>query len=879
MLQLKGITKDYSAGGTDVHALRGVDLSFRESEFVSVLGPSGCGKTTLLNIVGGLDHYTDGDLIINGRSTKDYKDADWDAYRNHSIGFVFQSYNLIPHQSVIANVELALTLSGVSKAERTEKATRVLEQVGLSDQLYKKPNQLSGGQMQRVAIARALINDPDILLADEPTGALDSETSGQTMALLEEISRGKLVIMVTHNPDLADRYSTRIIRLLDGRVTSDTNPPTEAEEREFAPPKPKRPSMSFFTALTLSFTNLMTKKGRTLLTAFAGSIGIIGIALIMSLSNGLQTYIDNTERDTLSSYPITIEHESMDLGGLIQSFTGQGIREEHPLDRVYANTFMAKIMNTMLSEVKQNDLNAFKKHIEANAEELEKYTTAISYSYNVPLNLYSDTANGLEQVNPSLMMSQISNGVTTGVSGGSGMGGGLGGMSSMTNMDMWRPLIPNKDFLEEQYEVVAGKLPESYDEAVLVVTENNEIPDVLLYSLGLKTQAEYDAMLQAMLKGEALNDASTSYAYEEILALEFSLILAPDLYEKSGAGWEDRSGDAAYMADLAEKSGKVRLVGILRPNPDAAAVASDVFIGYTTELMEHMIAGVNDSEIVKQQLANPDADVFTGIAFESSDEPTFKTMDDVVAYINSIPDDAMRQQTAGGIEQMKAAGMPDAQILAMMNEMAAQATTDATYDGNLAKLSVTDLEHPSSINIYASSFENKDAVADFITRYNDTLPEGAGITYTDYVGLLMSSITTVINAISIILIAFVSISLVVSSIMIGIITYISVLERTREIGILRAIGASKRDIARVFNAETLIIGFSAGLLGIIVTALLCIPANAIVLHLTDIPNVALLPAVGAVALVLISMFLTFIAGLLPSRMAAKKDPVVALRTE
>ena len=884
MLQLKNITKVYTSGDTDVHALRGLNLSFRESEFVSILGPSGCGKTTLLNIIGGLDHYTAGDLVINGKSTKDFRDGDWDAYRNNSIGFVFQSYNLIPHQNVISNVELALTLSGVSKAERVDRAKNVLERVGLGDQFYKKPNQLSGGQMQRVAIARALINDPDILLADEPTGALDSETSVQVMELLREIAQDKLVIMVTHNPELADTYSTRIIKLLDGRMISDTDEVDASDApNDF---KVRRTSMSFGTALALSFKNLLTKKARTLLTAFAGSIGIIGIALIMSLSNGMQEFIDETERDTLSSYPITIEHESMDLTSMIQSFQGSdGLREERELNKVYANTFMYKMMNTMMSEVKQNDLAAFKKYVEnleadpnvLDSEKLSTFTTAISYSYNIPLNLYHTTRDGtLELVNPNPMMSQMRGGMGGGASGSGGMSGlnlmGSGGM------DLWRPLIPNPDFLAEQYEVVSGKMPEHYDEAVLIVTESNEVPDILLYSLGLKTQKDYDAMIKAVMRGDAVDDTAESFEYDEITALRYPMLLPTDIYEKQGNAWVDMSENEDFMYNVAADAIKVKIVGILRPNPDAAAVASDVFIGYTTELMDYIITHTAEAEIVKLQQDNPDIDVFTGLPFEGADEPMFKSMDDIIDYINTLPEEE-RTEAATQMEQATQFGIPEEQLLAMMNEMSVQMQTDATYDGNIKKLGVTDLDHPSTINIYASSFENKDAIADFIVRYNETVEEGGDITYTDFVGLLMSSITTVINAISIVLIAFVSISLVVSSIMIGIITYISVLERTREIGVLRAIGASKRDISRVFNAETLIIGLSAGLLGIIITALLCIPANAIVLYLTDIPNVALLPVNGAVALIIISMVLTFIAGLLPSRMAARKDPVVALRTE
>jgi len=886
MLQLKDIKKVYSAGGTDVHALRGLDLTFRESEFVSVLGPSGCGKTTLLNIVGGLDQYTSGDLVINGKSTKKFRDGDWDAYRNNSVGFVFQSYNLIPHQNVISNVELALTLSGVSKAERAERAKKVLERVGLSDQLYKKPNQLSGGQMQRVAIARALINDPDILLADEPTGALDSETSVQVMELLREIAADKLVIMVTHNPDLADTYSTRIIKLLDGNIISDSNP-FEPEADEANSFNMRRTSMSFGTAVSLSFKNLLTKKARTLLTAFAGSIGIIGIALILSLSNGMQTYIDKTERDTLSSYPITIEHEAMDLGGMLKSFQGEGDSKQHELNKVYANTFMVKMLNTMMSEVKQNDLAAFKVHIEDNWEYVDSITTAVSYSYNIPLTLYHKMPDGsLEKVNPSFMTETMSASQNAGQSAfTSGTGGGdtsamsaFGGMNITGMSSMWRPLIDNKTFLEGQYEVVSGKIPGSFDEAALIVTENNEVPDILLYSLGLKSKAEYDAMMQALMRGEAVTDSPSSYEYDEITSLEFPLILPTDTFSFENGVWVDKSEDVVYMQTIADSAQTVRVVGILRPNPDAAAVASDVFIGYTTELMDYLIDSVNDAAIVKDQLANPEINVFTGMAFAASGEPAFKTMADVMAYVATLPDEE-RMATEAQFSQAQALGIPDEQMVAMMNQMAEETRSDATYEDNIKRLGVTDKSHPSTINIYASSFENKDLVADFISDYNDTVEEGGEITYTDFVGLLMSSITTVINAISIVLIAFVSISLVVSSIMIGIITYISVLERTREIGVLRSIGASKRDISRVFNAETLIIGLSAGLLGIVITGLLCIPANAIVLHLTDIPNVALLPINGAVALIIISMALTFIAGLLPSRMAAKKDPVVALRAE
>jgi putative ABC transport system permease protein len=853
-----------------VRALRKVDLRFRESEFVSVLGPSGCGKTTLLNIIGGLDRATSGDLIINGKSTKDFRDWDWDAYRNNSVGFVFQTYNLIPHQSVISNVELALTLSGVSKSERVAKAKHVLERVGLADQLYKKPNQLSGGQMQRVAIARALVNDPDILLADEPTGALDSETSVQIMELLHEIAAEKLVIMVTHNPELADKYSTRIIRLLDGEVRDDSNPPDLAEDAADTT-KMKRTSMSFLTALTLSFTNLLTKKTRTILTAFAGSIGIIGIALILSLSNGLQAYISSVERDTLSSYPITIEHETVDLNGLLSTFAGNaaGEAEERPLDRVYVANYMARIMNTMIAQVKTNDLENFKRYLESNSAEIGEYTTAIEYVYDVPLNLYADNADtGLFQVNPSQLFSNFSAG---GSSGGSGFSA-----SMMQGGDMWRQLIPNDEYVATQYEVLEGAMPAAFDEAVLVVSERNTIPDVLLYSLGLRGQADLDAITEAMLGNGTLDETRVEYTYDQLLGLEYLILPPTEYYEKTGDGWTDQSGNAAYLAAAAAKAQRVKIVGILRPSEDAAATAGSDFIGYTSALTEYIVGVINDSEIVKAQLADPERDVLTGNTFEAP--PTLETMDDVIAYINTLPE-ARRIEAAEGLEQMNGMNLGEPQIIAYINATLAQTATTATYDGNLALFGVTDLDRPSSINIYANSFENKDSVTDFITRYNETQPEGAELTYTDYIGLLLSSVSTVINAISYVLIAFVSISLVVSSIMIGIITYISVLERTREIGVLRSIGASKTDISRVFNAETLLVGFIAGALGIGVTVLLCIPANAIIKALTDIPNVAALPVSGGIALILISMFLTFIAGLIPSNMAARKDPVVALRTE
>ena len=861
-----------------VEALKGVSLDFHENEFVCVLGPSGCGKTTLLNIVGGLDQYTKGDLIINGISTKDFKDAQWDAYRNHSIGFVFQTYNLIPHQSVLSNVELALTLTGVSKSERTARAKNVLDRVGLSDQCYKKPNQLSGGQMQRVAIARALVNNPDILLADEPTGSLDSETSVQIMEILKEISQEKLVIMVTHNPELANKYSTRIVHLLDGLITSDSAPePAEAE----SPPKTGvdagRPSMSFFTALSLSFNNLMTKKARTFLTAFAGSIGIIGIALILSLSNGLQTYINRVEEETLSSYPITIDRETFDFSSFLQPQEDTGPRgtagEPRPLDKIYVNFMMSRVVNSMLSRVQSNDLASFKINLEANTGFMDPLVTAVSYNYDINLNLFKeDGFGGAIQVNPNRVFEEL------------GMGGSMGGIgvfssSTMSNYDLWSELIDNPVFLSEQYDLIAGEWPKNANEVIMIVHENNRITDFMLYSLGLRGPAELDELRRAVFSGEPLpEERGLSYEYDEMLALSYRVVLPVDRYVKTNSGWEDRSDDVAFMQNVYANSEKINIVGIARPNEDAIGASSSGIIGYTAALKELVINKTNESEIVKAQRQNPDVNVLTGRPFNDDSAKAFSTIEEVEAYIQSLPPES-RDQAVANVTAMKGAGAPDSSIINMFNQSVPSQQETTTYEENLKLLGVVDLASPSSISIYPSSFDNKETIVQYIADYNDSVGEEQQITYTDYVGLLMSSVTTVINAISYILIAFVSISLVVSSIMIGIITYISVLERTKEIGILRSVGASKRDVSRVFNAETLVIGFVAGAFGIIVTLLLCIPANAIIYRLTDINNVALLPAIGAVILVAISMILSLIAGLIPSRVAAKKDPVVALRTE
>ena len=879
MLHLKNISKQYKAGTMTVEALKGLSLEFGENEFVCILGPSGCGKTTLLNIIGGLDQYTEGDLVINGKSTEDFKDADWDAYRNHSIGFVFQTYNLIPHQTVLANVELALTLTGVTKAERTARAKEVICSVGLADQIYKKPNQLSGGQMQRVAIARALVNNPDILLADEPTGSLDSETSVQIMELLKEISEDKLVIMVTHNPELADRYSTRIVNLLDGLVVSDSAPgdfdiKTQEADRDFV----KCPSMSFFTALALSLNNLLTKKTRTLLTAFAGSIGIIGIALILALSHGLQGYINRVEEETLSSYPLTIEREAFDISGFIQndgsgeSSGTPGGSEPRPADRIFVNNVMSRIFNTMMDAIESNDLARFKESLEADSEALDRLVTSITYGYSVDLHIYQeDGSGGLMQVNPSRVFEEL------GMTGGSGPGGMFS--SPMTgNSDMWVELIDNPEFLETQYDLLAGGWPQDVNDVVLVVSGGGRITDLMLYSLGLRGPDDLRIIRQALISGEPIPvERGLSYSHDEILDLRFRLILPADRYQKTESGWADMSDDFIHMQNAAASADEIRITGILRPNEDAVAVAVSGVVGYTSGLMRHVIEKANESEIVRQQRMNPEIDVFTGRRFDAGDEPLFSEIEDIYAYIQTMPEET-REQSAMILSSMREAGTPDAQIVAMFNQ-SARSEDESSFEGNLALLGAANLNEPSSISIFPSSFENKEAIISYIDEYNEKVGEEYEITYTDFVGLLMSSVTTVINAISYVLIAFVSISLVVSSIMIGIITYISVLERTKEIGILRSIGASKRDISRVFNAETLIIGFVAGALGIAVTLLLCIPANAIIFRLTEIRGVAQLPLSGGVVLVLISMILSLLAGLIPSRIAANKNPVVALRTE
>ncbi|MBE6691993.1 MAG: ABC transporter ATP-binding protein/permease [Ruminococcaceae bacterium] len=895
MLQLRDIKKSYAIGDTVTTALKGVSVSFRKSEFVAILGPSGCGKTTLLNVIGGLDQYDSGDLIINGRSTKEYKDSDWDSYRNHSIGFVFQSYNLIPHQTVLANVELALTLSGVSKSERKARALEALGKVGIADQAKKKPNQLSGGQMQRVAIARALVNNPDILLADEPTGALDTATSVQIMELLKEISKEKLVIMVTHNPELANDYATRIVNLKDGEIISDANPVIIEEIPEEKPKKEKKKgrktaktSMSFFTALSLSLNNLMTKKTRTVLTSFAGSIGIIGIALILSLSSGFKAYINKVQEDTLSTYPIQITSETLDMTSVLTELTGASGEYNHELDKVYARPIFGKLINTMMSEIQSNDLKAFKNHIEDNKETLDQYITDIKYTYGVNLDVYSkDTSKGVIKVNPM----EVFNAMMGGTDSSAMM---MGGMSSS---NVWNELLDNRELLDSQYDIVDGKWPEAYNEVVLFVDENNEINDYILCGLGLIDQGSVYQMMSDIQNGKPVAEEMTSYSYEEILGLEFSLVPASAHYvknEETGI-WENKSKDELHMKNNINKGVDIKIVGIMRPKESATATSATSMIGYTHALTEHCITLNNDSPIVKQQLSEEidtltskkygaeykfcEVDIFTGIPFGYTPETKDITIEDVHAYIATLP--AEQQQMLA--QQM--GQMTDEQIIEIFSKELNKntETTMATLKTNLIKLGAAELDTPNTINIYAKDFESKDSIASFIDDYNKAAEDGGEeekvIRYTDLIGIMMSSISTIIDVISYVLIAFVSISLVVSSIMIGIITYISVLERTKEIGILRAIGASKKDITRVFNAETIIVGFVAGALGILTTILLNFPINAVIYAFGDIQNVSKLPIWGAIALVVISMVLTWFAGLIPSRVASKKDPVVALRTE
>ena len=978
MLQLKDVVKKYGEKENVVTALNGVNITFRENEFVAVLGHSGCGKTTMLNIIGGLDHCTSGDLIINGVSTKEFKDRDWDAYRNISIGFIFQSYNLIPHQTVLSNVELALTISGVSKSERRKRAKEALEKVGLGDQLYKKPNQMSGGQMQRVAIARALINNPDILLADEPTGALDSETSIQVMELLKEIANDRLVILVTHNPELAEEYATRIVRVKDGAIVSDTDPcePPKTDGEKTA--KKKRVSMSFFTAVSLSLNNLLTKKGRTLLTSFAGSIGIIGIALILSLSTGINSYINTVQEETLSSYPIDILKETTDLGSLFGAVmdrdTGssddEGDEEEAPAqETVRANTNIYEVFNALNSSARQtNNLAAFKEFVDS-SDKIQKYASAVSYSYNVQMPVFTQEESGnILKVDLAEVMSN-----TTGMS--SVFQSGSNAMM-MSSMKMWEELLPAEDgtpvndILKNQYDLVYGSWPQNYDEIVIVLTRRNQLPDIVMYTLGLKDTEVLPELMRKVMTGEVVDDyGKVEWTYQELCEKEYKLILPCEYYQsvEGGKGYvnltENETG-IEYLYNSEDVGVKLKIVGFIRPNEEATATMLSGYIGYTKNLTEYVIEKTNGSEIVKQQMEDPDTDIIAGVPFKNDEyvAPTIAEMRakvgeflsglsisekaDIYKFIMMLPDEAkamefampylsqysheeLVQMVAGmyaesmgvdpetilsyigemdedtlfgyvaqamytqNIEQLLAVrtleelaaaldmtDISDEQYEALFENYTPDEFSDSNYDDVLSELGYADPDNPDSVHIYAKTFEDKDRIAEAIADYNKSVDEEDEIKYTDYVALLMSSITDIISGISYLLIAFVGISLVVSSIMIGIITYISVLERTREIGILRAIGASKHDVSTVFNAETLIVGLVSGVIGIGVSLLLIIPINAILYALTEIEGLrAALPVMGAVILVAISMILTLIAGIIPSRVAAKKDPVEALRTE
>lgn len=917
MLVLKNIVKDYVTGDTTVRALKGIDINFRESEFVAILGPSGCGKTTLLNIIGGLDRYTSGDLRINGKSTKNFDDSDWDTYRNHSIGFVFQSYNLIQHQTVLSNVELALTLSGVSKKERRKRAIEALKKVGLENQIHKKPTQMSGGQMQRVAIARALINDPDILLADEPTGALDTETSVQIMELLKEISKDKLIIMVTHNPDLAETYSNRIIRCLDGEVISDSNPfePDEndrvAEKKRAESTKEKgKKSMSFSSAFSLSINNLRTKSARTFLTAFAGSIGIIGIALVLALSNGIQDYIARVQEDMLLSYPMTVEKQTMDFDSVMSTFTGMTSEMEDAIEnqeegKVYVNESFMKMVNAFISESTSNNLDNFKKYIEDNKEAFSEVCNDVQYKYSTTLNIYrADTENGVVKVNPSSMMSEMPM--------DEGMADMASSMSSMTqSFSVWTELIGDETLMESQYDVIAGKMPEKHNEVVLIVDGNNQINELVIYALGLKDQEEFAKnIMQALASGESLESESiTEYSYDEILNMKFKLVLSADYFvkDKKTGIWSDNSANDYFVKDLVDEGTEIEIVGILKPDENNTLSLGTGGIGYTRELMDYAIEETAKREVVKEQLADTTKDVLTGLEFSHLTVNDFDLADVDLSlidfnYLDYTPFMSMAEGmdmaevnltdmgSMFGFDDMSELQkklmegfLTEDQVLAIKQAYVDTMTAKSSLSGTLSKLGYSTFESPSLICFYPKSFEAKEKLNELVAYYNEQVAadghEEAQIKVTDYIGMLMSSITTIIDIVTYVLVAFVAISLVVSSVMIGIITYISVLERTKEIGILRSIGASKKDIARVFNAETAVIGLSAGVIGILSTLLLEIPINLLLKYLAHIPAAAALPPVAAVILVIISVSLTLIAGLIPSRIAAKKDPVEALRTE
>ena len=1003
MLELKNITKEYPAGDGKVEALRGINLQFRSSEFVSILGPSGCGKTTMLNIIGGLDQYTSGDLVINGRSTKNFKDRDWDSYRNHSVGFVFQSYNLIPHQTVLQNVELALTLSGVSKHERKKRAKEALEKVGLGDQLHKRPNQMSGGQMQRVAIARAIVNNPDIILADEPTGALDTQTSLQVMDILREIAKDRLVIMVTHNPDLANEYSSRIVRVLDGKIIDDSAPLTEAEikaeraeekKKTETHHKEKKPSMSLRTSFGLSLRNLISKKGRTTLTSFAGSIGIIGIALIYAVSQGMTTYINIIQEETLSSYPLTIQAESMNVGSLMATFMGQAQSSgDHDKDAVYQKTMIYDLVNSLNSmETTHNDLEAFKVYIEeqlADPEsQLSQAVSGVQYTYDLDMLVYTKNIDGIiiqadtEALMQELLIEYFGMDMSSMMDMSESYGMGMDAMTSMSPMgssiNLFQEMLPGEDgklvsdMLVNQYDLVYGSWPNAYDQIVLVVDENNEIDDMTLYALGLKSKEDINALADAAFNKTQLEIKEQSWSFEEICDMNFRVVFNADCYtlDEATGLYTDLRETQAGLKYLYDNGLDLKVSGIIRPTEDATSTMLSSTIGYTSKLTEYVIEESKDTASILAQLDAADTDIFTGLPFRENtgNLTNAEKMDAFVAYIaelseedkakayikiKSIPSaeelDAMmaqamegqtretmeqtmlqaittqtgmsesemqdylaamtdedieemytqmveqqvKMQYAAGVQSQMAAVPPQQLAAALTAEMEAYTEeqcakyydevlefSESTYEDNLLKLGYLDLASPASVNLYASTFESKDTIEDAIAAYNEGKDELSQIQYTDYVGLMMSSVTAIINAITYVLIAFVAVSLIVSSIMIGVITLISVQERTKEIGVLRAIGASKKNVSSMFNAETVMIGFASGAIGVLVTRLLCIPINAILHHLTGIGNLsAHLPWGVALVLIAISVLLTLIAGVIPSRSAAKKDPVVALRTE
>ena len=890
MLELKGITKDYPSGDTVVHALKGISVAFRDQEFVSILGQSGCGKTTLLNIIGGLDHYTRGDLIINGRSTKSYQDRDWDTYRNHSVGFVFQSYNLIPHQSVIANVEMALLLSGAPKADRRARAEAALAQVGLAEQMHKRPNQLSGGQMQRVAIARAIVNDPEIILADEPTGALDTETSVEVMEILKRLSQDRLVIMVTHNPQLAEEYSDRIVRIRDGEVTSDSRPvdaeaesltPEQVQEHAVADARKGKRGMSYLSAIQLSFNNLMTKKGRTFLTAFAGSIGIIGIALILSLSDGAQNYIAETEETTMGSYPLTIQKTAVDMASMMSAMMGTGdTKGEAPKGTAESKNIVTDMVESIGGGATENDMKAIKQWLETNPGDINDLVTDIQYNYSTPLNVFKDdTSAGAVQVNPATVMNAL--GISTSGSTQTQL------MSSMASTgqgyDVWSELLSSKKAVDRDWKLVDGRMPQAWNEVVIALDEHGRISDYTLYALGMLDQSDLKGMMRNVLAGKKVEGAKeTSYSYDELMKLVFRLVPESSKYQKQADGtWKDMSEDAAFMKSAVAAGEQVHVVGVVRATGDAGAtVARYGGVLYPASLMKHMVETVAASDVVAAQKADPGTDIFTGYPFSDTASATM-SLDEIESMIGMMGGEQATQAQAY-IDQMRAQGSSDEEIAAAFSKLMSSQTDDATYDGNLEKLGAASLDDPSVIQIYPVDFKAKEQIDTLIDDYNKDIKaagEGSEIQYTDIVGTLMSSVTSIVNSLTYILIAFVAISLVVSSIMIGIITYISVLERTKEIGILRAIGASKRDVSRIFTAETFITGLVSGLLGVGITVLLDFPVNWIIEAVAGVRNLAAVPAGAGAVLVLISVALALAAGLAPSRMAAKKDPVTALRTE